>query len=102
MDIDILTKMRNMGLRDPTLIPIFTTIYWGWLGTLKITRAQSGLERVMQATAVGGFTPSNSSLSGGFGAQFAEQQRKQMDDAKKNNPLQSLMASLTGKKKPQQ
>ena len=98
-DIDILTRMRNMGLRDVKLLPVFATIYYGWLGTLKITRAKDGIERQLQATAVGGYNPASTQLTGGYGGQFAEEIRQKEADAAKNNPIKALFSRFTQKKK---
>jgi hypothetical protein len=99
-DIDILTRMRNMGLRDEKLLPVFATTYYGWLGTLKITRAKDGIERQLQATAVGGYNPASTQLTGGYGGQFADQIRQSEADAKNNNPIKNLFSKLgIGKKK---
>lgn len=98
-DIDILTRMRNMGLRDEKLLPVFATIYYGWLGTLKITRAKDGIERQLQATAVGGYNPASTQLTGGYGGQFAEDIRAKEAEAAKNNPIKTLMSRFTAKKK---
>lgn len=96
-DIDILTRMRNMGMRDENLLPVFATIYYGWLGTLKITRAKDGIERQLQATAVGGYNPASTQLTGGFGEQFATDIRNKEVEAAKNNPIKSLMSRFTGR-----
>lgn len=99
MDIDILTRMRNMAMRDESLLQVFITIYDGWLGTLKITRAKDGIERQLQATAVGGYNPSATQLTGGYGEQFAEEIRRKEAEAAKNNPIKAFMAKITGKRK---
>jgi hypothetical protein len=101
-DVDILTKMRNMGMRDEALLPVFATIYYGWLGTLKITRAKDGLERQLQATAVGGYNPGAAQITGGYGGQFADDIRAREAEQAKNNPIRSFMQNFTGGKKQQQ
>jgi hypothetical protein len=93
-DIDILTRMRNMGIRDNKLLPVFATIYYGWLGTLKITRAKDGIERQLQATAVGGYNPSSAQLTGGYGGQFADDIRQKEAEAQKNNPLKLFLNKI--------
>jgi hypothetical protein len=100
-DIDILTRMRNMGMRDEKLLPVFATIYYGWLGTLKITRAKDGIERQLQATAVGGYNPSSAQLTGGYGGQFADDIRQKEADAQKNNPIKGFLSKITGGQKKQ-
>lgn len=99
-DIEILTRMRNMGLRDENLLPVFATIYDGWRGSLKVTRAKDGIERQLQATAVGGYSPSSTQLTGGYGQQTADDIRKKEEEQAKNNPIRALMSKLTlgGKK----
>jgi len=97
-DIDILTRMRNMAIRDENFLDVFATIYYGWLGTLKITRAKDGIERQLQATAVGGYNPSSAQLTGGYGGQFAEDIRRKEEEAAKNNPIRSLMEKFTKKR----
>ncbi|MCX8171314.1 MAG: hypothetical protein N3E47_05020 [Candidatus Bathyarchaeota archaeon] len=92
-DIDILTRMRNMALRDEKLLSVFLTLYFSWLGTLKLTRAKDGLERKMQASAVG-YQPPGMQLSEGFGNQFAEELRQAEEDAKRNNPLSKLLSKF--------
>lgn len=98
-DIDILTRMRNMGMRDEKLLPVFATIYYGWLGTLKITRAKDGIERQLQATAVGGYNPSSAQLTGGYGGQFADDIRQKEADAQKSSPIKAFMSKITGGQK---
>jgi hypothetical protein len=100
-DIDILTRMRNMAIRDPNFLDVFATIYYGWLGTLKITRAKDGIERQLQATAVGGYNPSSAQLTGGYGGQFAEDIRQKEAEAAKNNPVRALLSKFTGGQKQQ-
>ena len=101
-DIDILTRMRNMAIRDPNFVDVFRTIYYGWLGTLKITRAKDGIERQLQATAVGGYNPSSAQLTGGYGQQTADDMRAREAEAAKNNPIRNLMQKFTGGGKKQQ
>lgn len=101
-DIDILTRMRNMGMRDEKLLPVFATIYYGWLGTLKITRAKDGIERQLQATAVGGYNPSSAQLTGGYGGQFADDIRQKEAEAAKSNPIKGFLSKITGGQKKQQ
>jgi hypothetical protein len=101
-DIDILTRMRNMAIRDENFLDVFATIYYRWLGTLKITRAKDGIERQLQATAVGGYNPSSAQLTGGYGGQFAEDIRQKEAEAAKNNPVKALMSKFLGGKKQQQ
>jgi hypothetical protein len=93
-DVDILTRMRNMAIRDKNLIPVFATIYYGWLGTLKITRAKDGIERQLQATAVGGYNPSSAQLTGGYGGQFADDIRAKEAEAAKNNPIKAFLSKI--------
>lgn len=95
-DIDILTRMRNMGMRDVNLLPVFVTIYDGWLGTLKITRAKDGIERQLQATAVGGYNPSSAQLTGGYGGQFADDIRAKEAEQAKNNPVKAFISRFMG------
>lgn len=97
-DIEILTRMRNMAMRDEALLPIFATLYYGWLGSLKMTRAKDGIERKLQGTAVGGYQPSPTPITGGFGEQFAAEVRQQQEEQKKNNPIKLLMSKIGGKK----
>ena len=101
-DIDILTRMRNMAIRDENFLDVFATIYYGWLGTLKITRAKDGIERQLQATAVGGYNPSSAQLTGGYGQQTADDMRAREAEAAKNNPIKALLGRFTQGGKKQQ
>ena len=98
-DVDILTRMRNMAIRDENLFYVFETIYNGWVGTIKITRAKDGIERQLQATAVGGYNPSSAQLTGGYGGQFAEDIRNKEAEAAKNNPIKNFLNKFTGGKR---
>ena len=101
-DVDILTRMRNMGMRDDNLLPVFATIYDGWIGTLKMTRAKDGMERYLQANAVGGYSPTSAQITGGYGEQFASDARRAEEAKAKNNPIKTLMAGFLGRKQQQQ
>ncbi|MEO0272626.1 MAG: hypothetical protein ABIM30_06010 [candidate division WOR-3 bacterium] len=88
-DIDILTRMRNMALRDEKMLPIFTTLFYSWLGTIKITRAKEGLERQLQGKAVGSATAP--AFDSGYGEQFAAEIRRKEQEADRTNPIRKLM-----------
>ena len=100
-DIEILTQMRNMGMRDENLLATFASLYYGWLGGLKITRAKDGMERMMQANAVGGYSPTSGQLPGGYGEQFAIDQRQREAEAAKNNPIKSFLSKFSAGAKQQ-
>lgn len=56
-DIIILTQLYSAALREPELRTLFLTIYYGWLGELKLTRAKDGLELKAQHTVGSSFQP---------------------------------------------
>jgi hypothetical protein len=84
-DVEILTVLRNMAMRDTRLFPFFETLYHSWIGTVKVTKAKDGAERQLQASAVGAYSPSSAELSGGFG-----EYQPQQEEQKGESPIKPL------------
>jgi hypothetical protein len=94
-DQQLLTHILDMARRENTLRHTFWILYYGWTGSLLLTRAKNGMERKLQASIGANYTPGDT--MDGFGEDYFSDGVQEGG----GNPLKDAYNSIKNRKKSQ-